>query len=159
MGQVTRAVFLDLTAAYDTVWLAGLHLKIQKAISCRKTTDLIMNLLYNRSFVLFAGGEASKHYKLKNGVAQGSILAPTLYYIYTSDFPSTSCKRYSWYADDVALTCSDNQTAVIEHTISKDLDCVSKYYGKWHPKLSTTKSVCSIFHLKNNLAQYQLQVS
>ena len=29
------------------------------------------------------------------------------------------------YADDVALTCSDNQTLVIEHTISKDLNCVS----------------------------------
>ena len=62
------------------------------------------------------------------------------------------------YADDVALTCSDNQTSEIEHTISKDLDCVSKYYQKWHLKLSTTKSVCSIFHLKNHLAQYQLQV-
>ena len=64
MGQVTEAVFLDLTAAYDTVWLTGLHLKIQKAISCRKTTDLIMNLFSNRLFVHFAGGEASKPYKL-----------------------------------------------------------------------------------------------
>ena len=42
-----------------------------------------MNLLYNRLFVLFAGGEASKPYKLQNGVAQGSTLTPTLYYIYT----------------------------------------------------------------------------
>ena len=33
-GQVTGAVFLDLTAAYNTVWLIGLHLKMQKAISC-----------------------------------------------------------------------------------------------------------------------------
>ena len=157
MGQVTRAVFLDLTAAYDTVRFTGLHLKIQKAISCSKTTDLIMYLLYNGSFVLFAGGKASKPYKLKNCVAQESILAPTLNNIYTSDFLSTSCKR-CMYADDVALTCSDNQTVVIEHTISKDVDCVSKYYRKWHLKLSTTKSVCSIFHLKNHLAQYQLQV-
>ena len=61
-------------------------------------------------------------------------------------------------ADDVALTCYDKQTSVIEHTISKDLDCVSEYYRKWHLKLSTTKSVSSIFHLKNHLAQYQLQV-
>ena len=57
----------------------------------------------------------------------------------------------------MAVTCSDNQTSVIEHTISKDLDCVSKCYRKWHLKLSTAKSVCSIFRLKNNLAQYQLQ--
>ena len=75
MGQVTGAVFLDLTAAYDTAWRTGLYLKKQKAISCRKTTDVIMNLLYKRSFILFADGEASKPYKLKNDVAQGSILA------------------------------------------------------------------------------------
>ena len=31
MGQVTGAVFLDLTAAFYTVPLTGLHLKIQKA--------------------------------------------------------------------------------------------------------------------------------
>ena len=69
MEQVTGAVFLDLTAAYDTVWLAGLHLKLEKTISCRKTADLIMNLLYNRSFAIFAGGEASKRYILKNSLA------------------------------------------------------------------------------------------
>ena len=37
VGQVTGAVFLDLTAACDTVGLTGLHLKLQKAISCKKT--------------------------------------------------------------------------------------------------------------------------
>ena len=110
-----------------------------------------MNLFHNRSFVLFAGSEASKPYKLKNGVVQGSILAPTLYNVYTSDFSLTSCKRYM-YADNVALTCSDKQTSVIKNTISKDLDCMSVYYRKWHLKLST-KSVFSIFHLKNHLAQ------
>ena len=95
MGQVTGAVFLDLTVAYDTIWLTGLHLKIQKRIYCRKTSDLIMNLIYNRSFILFAGVEASKPYKLnKNAVAKESILSPTLYNIYNSDFPSTSRKTY-----------------------------------------------------------------
>ena len=62
------------------------------------------------------------------------------------------------YADDVALTWSDKQTSVIEHTIFQDLDCVSEFYRKWHLKLSTTKSVWYIFHLKNYPVQYQLQV-
>ena len=60
-------------------------------------------------------------------------------------------------ADDVALT-SYKQILVIKHTIFKDLNCVSAYYRKWHLKLSATKSVSSIFHLRNCLAQYQLQV-
>jgi len=116
-----------------------------------------MNMLYNRSFVLFVNGKASRPFKLKNGVAQGSILAPTLYNIYTADFPTTSCKRYM-YADDVALTCSNKQIPVIENTISSDLERVYDYYRKWHLKLSATKSVSSIFHLRNHLARYQLRV-
>ena len=71
MGKVTRAVFLDITAAYDTVWLTGLHPKIQKATVCyimqiNNDTDLIMNLLYNQLLILFEGGKAtgSKPYKL-----------------------------------------------------------------------------------------------
>ena len=74
--------------------------------------------------------------------------APTLHNIYISDFSSTSCKRYI-YADDVTLTCSDKP---------KDLDCISIYYLKWLLKLTTAKSVSSIFHLRNHLAQNQLQV-
>ena len=62
------------------------------------------------------------------------------------------------YADDVALTCTDKQISVIEHNISKDLECVSEYYRKWYLKLLTTKSVSFIFHLRNHLAQHQLHV-
>ena len=62
------------------------------------------------------------------------------------------------YADDVALTCTDKQISVIEHNISKDLECVSEYYRKWYLKLLTTKSVSFIFHLRNHLAQYQVHV-
>ena len=51
MKQVTEAVFLDLIAANDSVWLTDVHIKIQKAISCTKTTGLIMNLLFNPSFI------------------------------------------------------------------------------------------------------------
>ena len=85
-----------------------------------------MNMLYNRSFILYVEGQASKPYRLKNGVAQGSVLAPCLYNIYTADFPDTACKRYM-YADDVALTCSNELISVVENTISVDLELVKEY--------------------------------
>ena len=61
------------------------------------------------------------------------------------------------YADDGALT-SYKQILVIKHTIVKDFNYVSAYYQKRHLKLSATKSVSSIFHLRNCLAHFQLQV-
>ncbi|KAJ8868681.1 hypothetical protein PR048_030220 [Dryococelus australis] len=44
----TDVVFVDLTAAYDTVWKKGLLYKLLKVIPCIITCDLICNLLSNK---------------------------------------------------------------------------------------------------------------
>ena len=156
--QVTGAMFLDLTAAYDTVWHQGLHLKLQRMIRSSHLTDFIMELLYTRSFVLFnSDGQRSIPHRLKNGVAQGSVLAPTLYNVYTSDFPATLAKRYM-YADDVALTVSSTDVKEVEEKLSTDMGTICQYLNNWRLKLSTTKSVSSIFHLINYMANYRLKV-
>ena len=83
--------------------------------------NFIMELLYSRSFVLYTSdGQASRPFRTKNGVAQGSVLAPCLCNIYTADFPETLAKRYM-YADDVGLTASARHLGkrnLFYHTIS-----------------------------------------
>ena len=104
--NVCGAIFLELTAAYHTVWHLGLHLKLLKARACQPMVNFITELLYSRSFVLYTSDRrASRPFRTKKGVAQGYVLASSLYNIYTSDFPETSAKRYM-YAGDVALTVS-----------------------------------------------------
>ena len=44
------AVLIDLSAAYDTVWQAGLMMKLSKAIKCRTTIRLIASLLASETF-------------------------------------------------------------------------------------------------------------
>ena len=51
-GEKVCAVFLDLTAAYDTVWLHGLHLKLLQTIPGRHMVGFIMEMLTNLSFTL-----------------------------------------------------------------------------------------------------------
>jgi len=88
--NVFGAIFLDLTAAYDTVWHLGLHLKLLKVLACQPMLNFIMELLYSRSFEQYTSdGQASRPFRTKNGVAQGSVLASCLYNIYTADFPET----------------------------------------------------------------------
>jgi len=92
--NVCRALFLDLTAAYDTVCHLGLQLNFLKVLACQPIVNFIMELLCSRSFVLFTRDRyASRLFRTKSGVAQGSVLVPCLYNIYTSDFPETSAKR------------------------------------------------------------------
>ena len=49
------AVFIDLTAAYDTVWHRGLTCKLLKLLPDKHMVRMIMKLVRNRSFTLTIG--------------------------------------------------------------------------------------------------------
>jgi hypothetical protein len=46
----TGTIFIDLTAAYDTVWRDGLMLNFMRVVSCSKISRLLNNMLSNRYF-------------------------------------------------------------------------------------------------------------
>ena len=73
----TGAVFLDLTAAYDTVWHTGLLYKLTKCME-PWFVNLIDLLLRNRRFRVHMGDDISSWRIQANGLPQGSVLAPTI---------------------------------------------------------------------------------
>ena len=102
-GVKAGVVFLDLAAAYDTVWLRGLYLKLLQTLPDRHLVDFILEMLTNRSFTLHTSdGQHSRLRRLRNGVLQGSVLAPMLFNIYVHDLPPTLAKKYG-YGDDLAI--------------------------------------------------------
>ena len=76
------AVFVDLSAAYDTVWYRRLALKMLQLIQNKHMVRFIRELITNRSFKLYVGKDSSNTYTIKNGVPQGSVLAPMRSNIY-----------------------------------------------------------------------------
>lgn len=67
-SKQTSAVFIDFTAAYDTVWRHGLLFKLSGAITCKKIVELIDNMLTNRRFRAFMGHKASRWRTTSNGL-------------------------------------------------------------------------------------------
>ena len=97
------AVFIDLTAAYDTVWHRDLTCKLLRLLQDKHMVRMIMKLVRNRSFTLTTGDSKQSRLRcLKNGVPQGSALAPLLFNTYTYDLPFVISRKFA-YADDLAL--------------------------------------------------------
>jgi len=151
-------VFVDLTAAYDTIWRRGLTCKLLQLLPDRHMVRMITELVGNRSFTLTTGnGKRSRFRRLKNGVPQGSVLAPFLFNIYISDLPTTVSRKYA-YADDLAIMHADGDRQAVEGVLTKDMATVDEHLQTWKLKFSTTKTMSAAFHLNNKEAKRGLEV-
>ena len=112
----------------------------------------------NRSFTLTTGdSNPSRLRPLKNGLPQGSVLAPLLFNIYIYDLPSITSKKYV-YTDDLAILYSSGDWKVLERTLSEDMTTLSAYLQTWRLKLSHAKTVTAAFHLHNRETKRELKV-
>ena len=117
-----------------------------------------MEMVGNRRFTLTTGnGKRSKLRRLKNGVSQGSVLAPLLFNIDISDLPTNVSRKYA-YADDPAVMHADGDWLAVERVLSKDMATLGEYIQSWKLKLSTTNTVSAAFHHNNKKAKHELKV-
>ena len=117
------AVFVDLTAAYDTLWHCGITCKLLRLLPDRHMVHIIMEMVDNHSFTLSTGNSKRSSLRhLKNGVPQGYAWAPLLFNIcdvYISDLPKTVSRCYA-YIDDLAIMHADGEWQAVERVMSKD---------------------------------------
>ena len=127
-------MFVDLTAAYDTVWHFDLTCKLLQLLPDRHMVRIIMEIVGNRSFILTTGNSKwSRLRRLKNGVPQGFVLASILFNIYISDLPTRTT-----YADDLAIMHADGDWLAVEGALNKGMATVDGYLQNWKLKLSAT---------------------
>ena len=151
-------MFVDLTAAYDTVRHCGLTCKLLRLLPYKHIVQMIMELVQNRSFTLTTGdSKPNRLRRLKNGLPQGLVLAPLLYNICICDLPSMTSKKYA-YAADLAVLHSSGDWKVLERTLSEDMTTLSAYLQTWRLKLSHAKTMTAAFHLHNQEPKRELKV-
>ncbi|XP_063634857.1 uncharacterized protein LOC134805492 [Cydia splendana] len=151
------AVFIDLTAAYDTVWRQGLLLKLLKIVPCIKIYRLLESALSNRPYRVHLGECASQVRVLNNGLPQGSVLAPLLFNVYVHDMPETTSRKFG-YADDLALVTLDSNMQAAELTLTRDLSTMDNFFTNWRLCPNPSKTEVACFHLNNKMAKKELKV-
>ena len=155
---ITGTVFVDLTAAYDTVNHRALLLKVSKIVRNTTIVHIIESLLSNRRFFVEMDGKRSRWRLQKNGLPQGSVLAPILFNIYTNDQPQFNNIRRFIYADDLCIATQAKDFTTIEERLNGALEDLAKYYEKWFLNANPQKTQVCAFHLNNRLANKTLNI-
>ena len=124
--------------------------------SDRHMVSLIIKLVCNQSFTLTTGTKKqSRFQRLKNVIPQKSVLATLLFNTY--DLPVILGKKFVFAVDLATLHYASDWQA-LERTLTQDMATLSSYLHKWKLKLSTTKTVSTVFHLSNKEAQRGLNI-
>ena len=138
-------VFLDITRAFDRVWHDGLIAKLFYYNFNPYLIQIIENYLKNRRFVVTVGDVTSAPRALRAGTPQGSVISPTLYNLYTADFPKSSATSLYAYADDIAILASSRSEKLAHFRVQSALEEASLYFKKWKLKPHPEKSVYVTF--------------
>ena len=137
-------VFIDISKAYDKVWIDGLLYKLHHDLGITGNLFyMIRAMLTKRTIQVVCDGKISTMYVMEEGVAQGSILAPLLFLIYIHELTQTRDEDdnicMSLFADDIALLplrIGDDGINVLNHA----LDRMSAYARKWKITFSAKKT-------------------
>ena len=82
-GLEVWAVFCDISKAFDRVWHKGLIYKLKRACINGLLLDWSSDYLTNRKQRVVIQGGTSDWQFIRDGVPQGSILGPLLFFYYT----------------------------------------------------------------------------
>ena len=140
----TRAVFLDLSKAFDKVWHRGLLYKMETMGIHGTMLSWFRSYLSGRRQKVVLGGSESNINTLTCGVPQGSVLGPLLFLIYINDLvENLECDSFL-FADDTSLFKRlHNDSASAADSLNRDLEKINLWCQKWllHINVGKTKDI------------------
>ena len=102
-GKEVRAVFCDISKAFDRVWHAGLLAKLHAAGVTGKFHAWFADYLSDRKQRVVLPVAVSDWTYIRAGVPQGSILGPLLFLLYINDIVNDIGSNIRLFADDTSL--------------------------------------------------------
>ena len=95
-GKEVRAVFCDISKAFDRMWHTGLLYKLKAAGVRGEVLEWFKGYLSDRKQRVLLPGAVSDWTSIKAGVPQGSILGPLLFLLYKPGRVAQSVSQGSW---------------------------------------------------------------
>ena len=126
-----RAIFLDISKAFDQVWHKGLIFKLKQNGISAKILNIITDFLSFRKKRVVLNGQASPWVSVEAGVPRRSILRPLLFLIYINDLSDGLSTTANLFADDRSLfSIVQNANTSASH-LNNDLSKISNWAFQW----------------------------
>ena len=148
----TRAVFLDISKAFDKVWHEGVIHKLKCNGITSNLLTFLDNYLKGRHQHVVLNGTESKWMKVNAGVPQGSVLGP--YLVYINDLPDNINSEMRLFADDSFLFTKVEGIDCTQDKIEEDLATIGRWAYQWKMAFNpdiTKQAVEILFSVKNKI--------
>ena len=124
-----RAVFLDISRAFDKVWAAGLIFKLKRIGIEGDMINILISFLADRKQRVALDGVCSDWADISAGVPQGSILGPILFLVYINDLIEVVSSDIRIFADDTFIFRIVDQYST--EVLNADLKNISIWAHQW----------------------------
>ena len=153
-GKEVRAVFCDISKAFDRVWHTGLLAKLRAAGVTGEVLAWFSNYLSNRKQRVILPGAVSDWTYIKAGVPQGSILGPLLFLIYINDIVHDIGSNIRLFADDTSLFIIVDNPLIAATNLNTDLEKISRWAATWLVSFNPSKTESLLLSRKLNSDQH-----
>ena len=126
-----RAVFLDISKAFDKVWHNGLIFKLKQNGVSGNLLKFFQNYLNNRKQRVVLNGSFSNYSTVESGVPQGSVLGPLLFLIYINDLERNTKSNINFFADDIMLFSIVKDPVISADNLNDDLNIIQLWARQW----------------------------
>ena len=126
-----RAVFLDISKAFDKVWHDGLIFKLKQNGVSGSLLMFFQNYLNNRQQRVTINGSYSVISAVESGVPQGSVLGPLLFLIYINELEKNIKSNIKFFADDTMLFSIVKDPNISASDLNHDLNIIYQWAHQW----------------------------
>ena len=127
----TRAIFLDISKAFDKVWHQFLLSRLKSYGVEGSLFRLLGNYLENRKQRVILHGQCSSWTNIVSGVPQGSVLGPFLFLIYINDLLNGIVSTYKIFADNTSIFSKVFDKNSSQNILNNDLSIISEKAFPW----------------------------
>ncbi|MEW8191406.1 MAG: reverse transcriptase family protein [Candidatus Thiodiazotropha endolucinida] len=149
-GKEVRAVFCDISKAFDRVWHAGLLAKLKAAGVSGNIHAWFADYLSDRKQRVVLPGAVSDWTYIRAGVPQGSILGPLLFLLYINDIVNDIGSNIRLFADDTSLFIIVDDPVTAAGCINADLGRISNWASTWLVTFNPSKTETLLISRKLN---------